>query len=198
MPSMKVFLKRDAHQIANLGCPFPQLLTEHRSKMTDQQPADGRKSRKRKSRSKMGRKNPAASEGLKKKWQDPKYREKQTKHNQEVLPKGRRTRVGVPDGMDRLEALELWEQAAQKARHIMAEFEKAGVIKFEDTEEEQMAKACIREALVMALSPMRDQQIKIRAARIVLEWTRAKPVRQLELATAETWLREVLDNHQQP
>ena len=162
--------------------------------MTDQL-ADGRKSRRRRSRSKTSRKNHAASEALRQKWQDPEYRAKQTKHNREVLPKGRRSRARVPDGMSWQQALPLWEQATANADVILKRLEHHRYIEFNlDIEEEQMARACLREALIMALSPMQDKQTKSANIRTVLEWTMPRPAKKSELKLqGEAWLRTILE-----
>jgi hypothetical protein len=172
--------------------------------------ADGRQRRKRVSRSKAGRNNPAASEALRKKWQDPEYRAQKTKFNREVLPVKRPTRVGVPNGMTRAQAEPLWEQARKDADLLMAQFEKEGRIEFKSTPVEQeealpngmhtdaeMARLVLREALVLALSPLKDVQTKATAARIVLEWTKPKPATksELKLQGEEAWLAEVLEDH---
>jgi hypothetical protein len=176
--------------------PQPQ----QRNNMTDQQ-SDGRKSRKRRSRSKTGRKNPAASAALRKKWaEDPEYRAKQSKYNKEVLPFGRPTREGVPDGMTREEAEPLWEQARRDADFILATLEKQRQIDFDPSiSEEEMAKICLREALAIALSPMGDNQVKTRAARIVLKYTKPLPASSSELTLRDleiaSWLRNVFADH---
>jgi hypothetical protein len=149
--------------------------------MTEDQPVDGRKHRKRRSRSKIGRTNPAASAALKKKWEDPLYREKQSRINREVLPVGRRTRTGVLDGMSRAEAEPLWRKAERQADIVMSRLlqsgqldfdqhiKKSGEFKFdEDISEEEMAWWCLREAFIIALSPINDTQVKNRALRLVL------------------------------
>jgi hypothetical protein len=163
--------------------------------MTEDQQVDGRKSRKRRPRSKTGRKNHAASEALKRKWQDPEYRAKQTKHNREVLPKGRRSRARVPDGMSWEQALPLWEEATANADTILKGLEHHRYIEFNlDIEEEQMARAALREALIMALSPMQDKQTKSANIRTVLEWTMPRPAKKSELKLqGEAWLRTILE-----
>jgi hypothetical protein len=169
--------------------------------MTNNQSTDGRKDRKRCSRSKTGRKNPAASAALKKKWaEDPAYRDKQTKFNREVLPVGRRSRINVPDGMTWQEALPLWEQAAKNADIALAALERNGQIEFDlDIEEEQMARICLREALILALSPLRDQRLKTSALRTVLTYTKPKPARQTEVTLnsleMDEWFQQVLADH---
>jgi hypothetical protein len=167
--------------------------------MKELQMADGRQNRKRRSRSKTGRKNPAAAEALRKKWQDPEYRATQTKFNKEVLPIGRRTRVGVPDGMTREEAEPFWQQAREQAEAILTKFEDEGRVEFDiDVPDEQMARLALREALVMALSPLTDAQIKARNVRIVLDWTKPKPGAKAEThihsPEFEAWFASVLED----
>lgn len=174
---------------------------------------DGRKHRKRRCRSKTGRKNPAASEALKKKWADPLYREKQSRINREVLPVGRRTRSGIPDGMTRAEAEPLWQKAEQQADIVMSALLQSGQLEFDpniskhgqfefhtDISEEQMAWWCLREAFVIALSPINDGQIKNSALRLVLAHTKAKPAVEAEItiqeaAETEAWLKTVIEDH---
>jgi hypothetical protein len=161
--------------------------------------AHGRQNLKCRSRSNTGRKNPAAAQALRKKWQDPEYRATQTQINREVLPIGRRSRVGVPNGMTRAQAEPLWQQARAQADLAMAAFVQQGLIKFHpNIDEEELARLVLREALVIALSPLRDIQTKAAALRLVLEWTLPKPANRSEqkLQNAEAWLVEVLGNYQ--
>ena len=167
--------------------------------MTDQI-ADGRKRRKRRSRSKTGRKNAAAAEALRKKWQDPAYREKQSKVNREVLPVGRRTRSGVPDGMTRVEAEPLWEKAKQDADIAMSALEKQGRLVFDpDLPEDEMARIAMRELFVLAFCPMGNQQLKISALHTLLLHTKPKPAAKSEItvqqeAEAAAWLQSVIED----
>jgi hypothetical protein len=142
----------------------------------------------------LGRKNPAASEALKKKWQDPEFRAKQA----ERLRHQRGSRIGIPDGMRRAQAQPLWDLAEQKAKYLMEELEKAGVIEFDpNLSDDQMAKAALQEAFKMALSPLTQAAVKTSSIRTVLEWTRAKPASKADLRinSAETWLAGVIADH---
>jgi hypothetical protein len=112
--------------------------------MTDQtndQRTDGRKNRQRKTRNKTGVKNPAASDALKQKWQDPEYREKMSRLMKERQSRpGKRTRIGVPDGMTRAEAEVLWAHARQDADatlNVLADEIRADLLA--EAEEEQTA-----------------------------------------------------------
>lgn len=182
--------------------------------MTDNQVPDGRKRRKRRPRSKTGRKNPAASEALKKKWADDReYRERQSQINREVLPVGRRTRSGVPDGMSRAEAEPLWQKAQQQADIVMSALLQSGQLEFEphilkqgqfefdrDISEKQMAWYCLREAFIIALSPIGDQQLKNSALRTVLAYTKPKPAAKSAMtwqheADMEAWLQMAIEDH---
>jgi hypothetical protein len=174
---------------------------------------DGRQRRKRRSRSKTGRENPAASAALRVKWSDPAYREKQSQINREVLPIGRRTRTGVPDGLSREEADRLWKKAEKQAditmsallRNGQLEFdphiERSGDFKFDDDiSEEQMAWWCLREAFIIALSPINDKQVKNRALRFVLTYTKPKSAAKFEVtlqqeADNEARLQMVIEDH---
>jgi hypothetical protein len=161
--------------------------------------AHGRQNLKCRSRSNTGRKNPAAAQALRKKWQDPEYRATQTQINREVLPIGRRSRVGVPNGMTRAQAEPLWQQARVQADLALAAFVQQGLITFDpNIEEQELARLVLREALVIALSPLRDIQTKAAALRLVLEWTLPKPANRSKqkLQNAEAWLVEVLGNYQ--
>jgi hypothetical protein len=141
----------------------------------------------------------AASEALKKKWQDPEFRAKHTAINRANASKVRlRNRSGVPDGMRAAQAQPLWDLARQKAKYLMSELEKEGVVQFDpNIPEDEMAKAALAEAFTLAMSPMGDTKLRHAAMRTVLEWTRAKPATKtdLRLNSAEAWLKEVIDDH---
>jgi hypothetical protein len=132
---------------------------------------------------------------LKRKWQsNAEFRERQTKLLKE-LPRNRRTRVGVPDGMTRKQAEPLWEQARQDAEAALKHLEKEGRIDFDNTSEGEMARLCLLEALVIGLSPM-NNEIKNRAIRIVLDYTKPKPIATTELeVNNKNWLKEIVADH---
>lgn len=135
-------------------------------------------------------KNTAASEALKRAWQDPEKRAK-------MLVKGHGKRTGVPDGMRKPEADTLWALAREKADYIMAELEKEKVVVFDpNSTEEQMAREALKEAFVMAMSPLTNAQLKMAALKTVLEYTKAKPASKtdLTLANADAWLKMVSED----
>jgi hypothetical protein len=97
--------------------------------------------------------------------------------------------------MTRKQAEPLWEQAKRDADIVLNKLEKEGQIDFENTTEDEMARLCLHEALVLALSPLRDE-IKNRALRIVLDWCKPKPATATDLEVrTEKWLREIIDDH---
>ena len=167
--------------------------------------------RKKSPRTKGGGKNPAAAEALRKKWQDPEYRAKQLALICKTRAQGKRFRNGIPDGMRREEAEQLWAQARLKAEFLMSEFEKEEMAEFpaaSDIEkeqalrdgtytEEEMARQTLKEAFVMALSPLTHSTVKMQAMRTILEYTKAKPAQKtdLRLNSAEAWLAEVVADH---
>jgi hypothetical protein len=151
-----------------------------------------------------------ASEALKKKWEDPEYRAKETERLRAMARNpNRRSRVGIPDGMRSAEAEKLWEQAREKAAYIMDRLEKEGVISFKTFTEiegcsplvdketaraydamiraggpytdEEMAKSALRQTLAIVFSPLTNEQLRTAAFRTVLEWTRARPVTRTQL-----------------
>lgn len=101
-----------------------------------------------------------------------------------------KTRKGVPDGMRREEAEQMWIEARKKAKEDMAKLEKAGLI---DPADEQASEA-MQATLEVMRSPM-NQQIRLQAARQVLEWTKAKPASKQEMTinAAEAWLASLAD-----
>lgn len=103
-----------------------------------------------------------------------------------VLPPA--SRMGVPDGMRKAEAEKLWELARQRAKKDIENMKKTGVL---DTSDDR-AEAALQATLEVMHSPM-NQQMKLAAARQVLEWTKAKPAAKTDLTvnTAEAWLAEI-------
>lgn len=125
------------------------------------------------------------------------------------------SRLGVPDGMRRAEAEAAWaaarDQAEKVFRHMVEQgivadltpddFERV-VVKTADGAQHEVlvpktddAKGAIalKEAMVIALSPMTNQQHKLAALKTVLEWTKAKPAStsNVKVTSAEDWLAQV-------
>jgi len=99
--------------------------------------------------------------------------------------------------MTRGQAEPLWQQAREKADILMDYFEREGMMEFDpDIPEEEMARACLREALVLALSPLRNEQVKMSALRTVLAYTKPKPATKSEINLLDNaWWQEVLKDH---
>lgn len=85
-----------------------------------------------------------------------------------------------------------WKIAHHVAWKLMTALEDKGVIQFDDSTEEQLAKAMLKEAFKLALGPS-PHQTKLAAARLVLEYTKAKPASKADLTIMnhEAWLDAV-------
>jgi hypothetical protein len=82
---------------------------------------------------KSGRRCPAYSEALKKLWATPEYREKMVAARQRSAEDRRNSpqkysRLGVPNGMRKAEAMKAWETARTLADTIMSGFEAQGIV----------------------------------------------------------------------
>ena len=99
-------------------------------------------------------------------------------------------RWGVPDGMTREQAAPIWEASRQRAKEDMAKLQEAGVINPDDTN----ANEAMQNALEVMRSPM-NQDMRLKAAKLVLEYTKAKPVSKSEVTVnaAEAWLASLID-----
>ena len=109
-------------------------------------------------------------------------------------PKAELTRLGVPDGMRKREAIALWAKAEEQGRKFIGLMERTGLVDANPLpgSEEEMAKSALQEAYVYAVSPMSDKKTKAAYIRIVLDWTRAKPESRskLTLDKSGAWLKE--------
>lgn len=148
----------------------------------------------------IGNKRPGASEALRRKWQDPEWRaallakRKAIKDEQlRTRPRDQMFRKGVPDGMRKEEAMRLWDISRTKAKETMANLRNAGVLDGSDPRGEE----ALEKALEVMRSPM-NQQTCLAAAKLVLEYTKAKPVAKSELTVnkAEDWLAAVIADAQ--
>lgn len=103
-----------------------------------------------------------------------------------------RSRIGVPDGMRRYQVLPLWEKAEAQAKRFITIMEDADKLPKnpEPMSEEAMAKEALYEAFRIAVGPLTDAKTKVPAARLVLEFTKAKPEAKsrVTLDNAEAWL----------
>lgn len=121
--------------------------------------------------------NVVQSEAQKKLWADPAHKARmQAKLNgPEAIAKRKRGRGGIPDGYTREQARHMWRAARESAEAtVKAMIEKEVVQLPADTSDAARAE----EAMVTTLTLMRADiavEHKLRAARQVLEWTKAKP-----------------------
>jgi hypothetical protein len=175
--------------------------------------------RKKSPRGKGVRTISAASEALRKKWQDPEYRERMRLVHLKNA-EGRRTnpekytRLGVPDGMRKKDVAPLWEQANKLADRFIQIMKDKGelpdeivevIVRDDDgnetdrvpvavpTNDAGKAEVALREAFVLAVGPS-TQQIKIQAINTVLNFTKSKPESKskLTLSKAEDFLDEIM------
>jgi hypothetical protein len=123
-------------------------------------------------------------------WQDPEKRERMLKGIREANAKrkaeGRYSRFGIPDGMRKWESDIEWNFARMYAKEVTKIMVDNGTI--EDPKVEEAFKAAVE----VLHSPM-TQTIKLQAARLILDFCKAKPVQKSEVtvATAEDWLKQV-------
>jgi hypothetical protein len=125
---------------------------------------------------------PNQSEAIKRCWADPAYRAKRAEgQRQHFLDRARDpdkySRVGIPNGMRRAEAMAMWERASALADEAMKRMQERGILPTTPDgaiTDEALANAAIREALKMALGPSTLSD-KLDAARLVLTYTKARP-----------------------
>jgi hypothetical protein len=163
-----------------------------------------RPSRKRSPRpNKSGKKSPSRSEAHKLLWADPAYRAKMQEARARTAEDRRRnpakySRLGVPDGMRKAEAMELWDVARAQADEFMQTLEAQGVVEavvVPDSDEEK-AKAALRGAVVIALGPT-NNRTKGMAINTVLRFTKAPPAQRVAVAPSidHAWLTQAWEAH---
>jgi hypothetical protein len=152
---------------------------------------------------KTGRRSPAQSEALRKLWQDPAYRSKMIAARHRSTGDRRKdplkySRLGVPTGMRKAEAMALWDVAGKTADMIIGVLEADGVLPetvIPDSDD-ALAKACLRELAVIAFGPGKDRRTKLMALYALLKYTKGRPTRGLHrnyTLTAEEWLQEATE-----
>jgi hypothetical protein len=152
---------------------------------------------------KTGRRSPAQSEALRKLWQDPAYRSKMIAARHQSTEDRRKdpekySRVGVPAGMRKAEAMALWDAAGKIADSLVKGLEADGVLPeavIPDSDD-ALAKACLRELAVIVFGPGKDQRTKLMALYALLKYTKSRPTRGLDYnytLTAEEWLRKATE-----
>lgn len=146
------------------------------------------------------RKNPNVAKRLKELWADPEWRAATEAKNREAVRRkieraketGQTwTRLGVPDGMRKEQAQKLWKKAERKAKKTMAELKEAGALDGLDPRAEEALGA----AITIMRSPS-NTKLKLDAARLVLDFTKSKPVskKELTLNKAEQWLKQIAED----
>lgn len=125
------------------------------------------------------------------KWADPDYRAERQANPIKY------SRTGVPHGLRRDEAELLRAEATMWVDEWMKELEAAGIVLTDGQiipgSDDAIAKAAIREAAIIALSPG-SKKDKLTALNMCLNFTKSKPVAKTEVAMKkpEDWLAEVV------
>jgi hypothetical protein len=147
---------------------------------------------------KTGRRSPAQSEAQKKLWRDPEHRRKMIAARHRSTEDRRKdplkySRLGVPTGMRKAEAMALWETAGEIADRIIGTLEADGTLPevVIPESDDDVAKACIRELAIIAFGPGKDMRVKLMALYALLKYTKGKPTRHVDYTlTPEEWLRQ--------
>jgi hypothetical protein len=157
-----------------------------------------RKTRKTSPRpNKSGTKSAERSAKFKAMWADPETRERwlaskkflrETRGHTYKKP----SRMGVPDGMRKDEAMALWEKSKAEARKFIQIMEEKDLLPKVTVpgSEEEMAKKVLEEAYVYAVGPLTDAKTKAAYMRVVLDFTKSKPEskQKLSLENSAEWL----------
>lgn len=100
-----------------------------------------------------------------------------------------RRRFGIPDGMRREDVAAAWDEARRRARMDMENI-KTVMPNLDDA-----ASEALENTLTIMRSPM-NQDMQLKAARQVLEWTMAKPAskQEMKIDAAEAWLASIADD----
>lgn len=133
----------------------------------------------------------AASERFKAMQKDPEFLAKKDaaiRAKREADPESLK-RSGIPNGMNRAQAETFRRRAKEQAKKDIEIMKQKGIISAEDT----MANDALEEALAV-MRGAHSQPIKLSAAKLILEYTKAKPQAKSEVTvkTAEDWLKEIL------
>lgn len=165
---------------------------------SDEEKVTVKKTPKRRKKSPRGKtngriKNPAVSVHMKALWADPvwaaKMREKRRTQDRSKI-----SRIGVPDGMRKHKAEKLWAKARKSASKTMTELRKVGVLDGADPRAEE----ALETAVSVMRSPLR-QEMQLAAARLVLDFLKAKPATKTDLTInkAEQWLASLASDDEQ-
>lgn len=136
-------------------------------------------------------KNKKRSEHSKRLWADPEIRAKMLDARRNK--RGNTSRYGIPHGMRREEAEAEWAWASFYANKVTRIMKEEGII-----EDDPKVEKAFSAAVEVLESPM-SQSIKLQAARLLLDFCKAKPVAKQEItvARAEDWLSSVTQDYYQ-
>jgi hypothetical protein len=171
---------------------------------------------------------PAKAEAQRKRWRQPEYRERviaaqralwaDPEHRAKMCAAGfkpvdaedhhanptKYSRLSIPNGMRRAEAEAAWDEASKRADMAVRGLEVSGVVPTDviTGTDEELAKAALHAAAVIALGPMSDKRTKLHALKIVLDYTKAKPEERRAISKAsnptDEWMQSVLQADSQP
>jgi len=125
---------------------------------------------------------------MKAKWQDPEYRAKMEAYRQRQRENPKPYfRRGIPDGMTKKEANEMFLEARLKAKEDILNMKVNG-----DLEIDPRAEEALETAITIMRSKM-NQRDQLAAARLVLEYTKAKPQAKSEVTVkgTEDWIFQI-------
>jgi hypothetical protein len=143
-------------------------------------------------------KRPGMAEAQRRLWSDPAHRAKMIAARQRTADERRKnphlySRIGIPDGMRKPEAMKAWDQAHSAADEYIGTLETKGIVASSPVPEsdEALAKIALHELCKMALGPCSARH-KVRAYRILLAYTKTPPQVRREIGlTAEGLLAQV-------
>lgn len=104
-------------------------------------------------------------------------------------------RRGVFDGHTKATAEPIWHQAREEAKVIMKHLKDNGMVDIPTDKYTGYAEEALEAAITVVRTPTNEQQ-RLAAARLVLDFTKSKPVAKNEVTvkTAEDWLSNVLED----
>lgn len=146
--------------------------------------------------------SPERSAAMRALFADPHYlamRKKLAEENAHLRRDGSWTRAGVPDGWTKDKAQKAHARARRSAEKTVKKMIENDVLELPELPDDAKA---YEEALVTTIAVMRDKvsnrDLKLKAARQVMEWTKAKPesARKISVQSAEDWLAAVIAGEQ--
>lgn len=149
----------------------------------------------KKSPPRRGHRYPSVAEAKRKQWEDPEWRAMMVDKLREVNAKRKldqsNYRYGIPDGMRRPEAEAEWNFARMYAKEVTRIMSEENLLP-EDPKVEQAFTAAVE-----VLTAPNNQTVKLQAARLILDFCKAKPVAKSEVTvkSAEDWLAQVTADH---